>query len=40
MKCQYLFTCSLDPAGADALKPVLNAFAIPFGDRWPEAETC
>ncbi|GAA2912361.1 hypothetical protein Acy02nite_91440 [Actinoplanes cyaneus] len=21
-------------------KPVLNAFAITFGDRWPAAETC
>jgi hypothetical protein len=21
-------------------KPVINAFAITFGDRWPTAETC
>jgi hypothetical protein len=21
-------------------KPVINAFAITFGDRWPAAETC
>jgi hypothetical protein len=23
----------------DALNPVINAFAITFGDRWPAAET-
>jgi hypothetical protein len=23
----------------DALEPVINAFAITFGDRWPAAET-
>jgi hypothetical protein len=38
-------TRSLDPTGAGRVrwtmrwKPVLNAFAITFGDRWPAAET-
>jgi transposase-like protein len=45
LKCLYLVTRSLDPTGTGAArwtlrwKPVLNAFAITFGDRWPGAET-
>lgn len=45
MKCLYLVTRSLDPTGAGRTrwamrwKPVVNAFAITFGDRWPDAET-
>jgi putative transposase len=45
MKCLYLVTRSLDPTGAGRTrwtmrwKPVINAFAITFGDRWPAAET-
>jgi putative transposase len=45
MKCLYLVTRSLDPTGAGSArwtmrwKPVINAFAITFGDRWPAAET-
>lgn len=45
MKCLYLVTRSLDPTGTGAArwtmrwKPVINAFAITFGDRWPTAET-
>lgn len=45
MKCLYLVTRSLDPTGTGAArwmmrwKPVINAFAITFGDRWPVAET-
>jgi putative transposase len=45
MKCLYLVTRSLDPTGtgrarwAMRWKPVINAFAITFGDRWPGAET-
>lgn len=45
LKCLYLVTRSLDPTGAGRAKwivrwkPVLNAFAITFGDRWPTAET-
>jgi putative transposase len=45
MKCLYLVTRSLDPTGSGRArwtmrwKPVLNAFAITFGDRWPGAET-
>lgn len=45
VKCLYLVTRSLDPTGAGRArwqqrwKPVLNAFAITFGDRWPGAET-
>jgi putative transposase len=41
LKCLYLVTRSLDPTGAGRTrwtmrwKPVLNAFAITFGDRWP-----
>jgi hypothetical protein len=38
-------TRSLDPTGAGRTrwmmrwKPVINAFAITFSDRWPAAET-
>jgi transposase-like protein len=45
MKCLYLVTRSLDPTGTGRARwtmrwtPVLNAFAITFGDRWPAAET-
>ncbi|WP_246128100.1 IS256 family transposase [Amycolatopsis rhizosphaerae] len=45
MKCLYLVTRSLDPTGAGRArwamrwKPVLNALAVTFGDRWPAAET-
>jgi putative transposase len=45
LKCLYLVTRSLDPAGrgqarwAMRWKPALNAFAITFGDRFPAAET-
>jgi len=45
MKCLYLVTRSLDPTGTGRTrwtmrwKPVLNAFAITFSDRWPGAET-
>jgi transposase-like protein len=45
LKCLYLVTRSLDPTGAGRTrwtmrwKPVLNAFAITFGDRWPVAES-
>jgi transposase-like protein len=45
LKCLYLVTRSLDPTGKGATrwmvrwKPVLNAFSITFGDRWPAAET-
>lgn len=45
MKTLYLVTRSLDPTGTGAArwmvrwKPVVNAFAITFGDRWPGAET-
>jgi putative transposase len=45
MKCLYLVTRSLDPTGTGRTrwtirwKPVLNAFAVTFGDRWPSAET-
>jgi len=45
MKCLYLVTRSLDPTGAGRArwttrwKPVINAFSITFGDRWPAAET-
>ncbi|WP_410665994.1 IS256 family transposase [Amycolatopsis sp. lyj-84] len=45
MKCLYLVTRSLDPTGAGRArwmmrwKPVINAFAITFGDRCPGAET-
>jgi transposase-like protein len=45
LKCLYLVTRSLDPAGtgrarwAQRWKPALNAFAVTFGDRFPAAET-
>ena len=45
MKCLYLVTRSLDPTGTGRArwtqrwKPVINAFAITFSDRWPAAET-
>jgi transposase-like protein len=45
MKCLYLVTRSLDPTGTGRArwtmrwKPVINAFAITFGDRWLGAET-
>ena len=45
LKCLYLVTRSLDPTGRGTTrwtmrwKPVLNAFSITFGDRWPAAET-
>ena len=45
LKCLYLVTRSLDPSGTGRTrwtmrwKPVINAFAITFGDRWPAAET-
>jgi transposase-like protein len=45
MKCLYLVTRSLDPTGTGAArwmtrwKPVMNAFSITFGDRWPVTET-
>ena len=44
LKCLYLVTRSLDPTGKGQVrwtmrwKPVLNAFAITFGDRFPAAE--
>ncbi len=45
LKCLYLVTRSLDPTGTGRArwtmrwKPVINAFAITFSDRWPAAET-
>jgi putative transposase len=45
LKCLYLVTRSLDPTGAGRTrwtmrwKPVLDAFAITFSDRWPGAES-
>jgi putative transposase len=45
LKCLYLVTRSLDPTGKGQIrwtmrwKPVINAFAITFGDRCPAAET-
>jgi putative transposase len=44
LKCLYLVTRSLDPTGqgkarwAMRWKPALNAFAITFGDRFPDPE--
>ena len=44
LKCLYLVTRSLDPAGKGQVrwtmrwKPALNAFAITFADRFPAAE--
>jgi hypothetical protein len=46
LKCLHLVTRSLDPTEAGRArwtmrgKPAINAFAITFGDRWPDAETC
>ena len=46
MKCLYLVTRSLDPTGTGSTrwtmrwKPVINALAITFSDRWPATETC
>jgi transposase-like protein len=45
IKCLYLVTRSLDPTGSGRTrwamrwKPALNAFAITFADRFPDAET-
>jgi transposase-like protein len=45
LKCLYLVTRSLDPTGAGRTrwtmrwKPVIDAFAITFSDRWPGAES-
>jgi putative transposase len=45
LKCLYLVTRSLDPTGTGRTrwmmrwKPVINAFAITFSDRWPTAES-
>ncbi len=45
LKCLYLVTRSLDPTGTGRTrwtmrwKPVIDAFAITFRDRWPGAET-
>jgi transposase-like protein len=45
LKCLYLVTRSLDPTGAGRArwtmrwKPAVNAFAITFADRWPNAQT-
>jgi putative transposase len=45
LKCLYLVTRSLDPTGKGQVrwtmrwKPVINAFAVTFGDRFPAAET-
>lgn len=45
LKCLYLTVRSLDPTGKGQVrwmnrwKPVLNAFAIAFADRWPEEAT-
>ncbi|MEX5711701.1 IS256 family transposase [Parafrankia sp. FMc6] len=45
LKCLYLVTRSLDPTGAGRArwmvrwKPVIDAFAITFRDRWPSAES-
>ena len=45
LKCLYLVTRSLDPTGAGRTrwtmrwKPVIDAFAITFSDRWPSAES-
>ncbi|EUA93845.1 transposase, Mutator family protein [Mycobacterium ulcerans str. Harvey] len=44
LKCLYLVTRSLDPTGTGQKrwtmrwKPALNAFAITFADRMPEAK--
>ena len=45
LKCLYLVTRSLDPTGTGRTrwtmrwKPVIDAFATTFSDRWPGAET-
>ncbi|QIS10148.1 IS256 family transposase [Nocardia arthritidis] len=45
LKCLYLVTRSLDPTGQGRArwtmrwKPAVNAFAITFADRWPDAQT-
>ena len=45
LKCLYLVTRSLDPTGEGRArwtmrwKPAVNAFAITFADRWPNAQT-
>lgn len=45
LKCLYLVTRSLDPTGSGRArwtmrwKPAVNAFAITFADRWPDART-
>jgi len=45
LKCLYLVTRSLDQTGTGRTrwtmrwKPVIDAFAITFSDRWPGAET-
>ncbi|ALE85367.1 hypothetical protein XF36_21245 [Pseudonocardia sp. HH130629-09] len=44
LTCLYLVTRGLDPTGKGRArwtirwKPVINAFAITFSDRWPSAE--
>lgn len=44
LKCLYLTVRSLDPTGKGQVrwtmrwKPALNAFAITFADRWPDAK--
>lgn len=44
LKCLYLTVRSLDPTGRGQVrwtmrwKPALNAFAITFADRWPDAK--
>ncbi|MEU4429481.1 IS256 family transposase [Nocardia rhamnosiphila] len=45
LKCLYLVTRSLDPTGTGRArwtmrwKPAVNALAITFADRWPDART-
>jgi transposase-like protein len=45
LTCRYLVTRSPDPTGAGRArwmirwKPLIDAFAITFRDRWPSAET-
>jgi putative transposase len=45
LTCLYRVTRGLDPTGAGRARwamrwqPVINAFAITFGDRWPAADT-
>ena len=46
LRCLYLVTRSLDPTGTGRArwtmrwKPVINAFAITFSDRWLAVEIC